>query len=139
MPKPKVSLISVAPLLFCVAMLFVVRTPICSLECTQAQNLIIVASLLFRDAMVCVVCMPTVLGALKRNSGAHDLSTMRARSSSSRMIRRHRSLMASSSLGGIGGTQGMLVGAFIALINRSFTAALTACGVEKVGGVVVTW
>lgn len=43
--------------------------------------------------------------------------------------------MASSSRGGTGGTHGMLVGALIALISRSFTAALTACGMNG-GGIV---
>lgn len=66
----------------------------------------------------------------RRTSSSHSrsytLSAVRMRISSSKIIRRLRRLTASSSLGGTGGIHGMLVGASVALITRSITAARTA-------------
>lgn len=57
---------------------------------------------------------------------SHILAAVRWRISSFKMIRRLRCIFASSSLGGTGGIHGIFVGTSVALITRSFTAALTA-------------
>lgn len=66
--------------------------------------------------------------------GSHALSATRLRISWPRMIRCRLCLLASSSLGGRGGTHGMLVGTIEALTTRSMTAARTACEFVSASG-----